>query len=53
MTCPICNGEAMLLGYNPLWDYYWRCRDCGWTFSTPIETKGFPTYDPEEDEDHD
>jgi len=35
-TCPKCGGPGALLGQlGNLW--WFRCRDCGWEFSTPVE----------------
>ena len=36
--CPVCSGPAILLGVlgGLMW---WRCRNCGAQFSTPVEKR--------------
>jgi transposase-like protein len=37
-NCPVCDGEGIELGTLGNLTHY-RCRDCGMTFSSPVELK--------------
>jgi len=36
--CTQCNGEGMLLGVLGTLQHY-RCRQCGWGFTVPVEAE--------------